>query len=77
MGIDLAELRKLSVAERIQLAEDLWDSVAVDAAPAPGLTEAQREELRHRLSGHEAGLSSAVPWKQVRVELMAKASSPD
>lgn len=71
MSIDLAELRKLSVAERIQLAEDLWDSIAVDAAQAPGLTEAQRLELRRRLREHEADPSSAVPWEQVRAELMA------
>jgi len=45
----LEELRQLSVAERIQLVEDLWDSIEADTAAAP-LTEAQKAELNHRLA---------------------------
>lgn len=75
MSIDLAELRKLSVAERIQLAEDLWDSIALDAAEAPGLTDAQRQELQRRLRAHESDPSAALPWEQVRAELMAGPAS--
>jgi len=71
-SIDLTELRKLSVAERIQLAEDLWDSIALDAAQAPGLTEAQCQELRRRLQAHEADPSAVIPWESVRAELMAR-----
>lgn len=75
MSIDLAELRKLSVAERIQLAEDLWDSIALEPADVPGVTEAQRQELQRRLREHEADPSTAVPWEQVRAELMARSGS--
>lgn len=75
MSIDLAELRKLSVAERIQLAEDLWDSIALDSAEAPGLSDAQRQELQHRLHEHERDPSTAVPWEQVRAELMTRSGS--
>ena len=75
MSIDLAELRKLSVAERIQLAEDLWDSIALEPAEAPGLTDAQRQELQRRLREHERDPSTAVPWEQVRAELMARSGS--
>ncbi|KQW51529.1 MULTISPECIES: addiction module protein [unclassified Roseateles] len=71
MPIDLAELRKLSVAERIQLAEDLWDSIALDASALPGLTQAQSQEIQRRLRAHDADPSTAVPWEEVRVELMA------
>jgi putative addiction module component (TIGR02574 family) len=38
----------LSVAERIQLVEDIWDSIAVEGAPVVALTDAQVEELRRR-----------------------------
>ncbi|MFN3305307.1 MAG: addiction module protein [Roseateles sp.] len=72
MSIDLAELRKLSVAERIQLAEDLWDSLAQEPASVPALTDAQRLELQRRLREHELDASTAVPWEQVRAELMAR-----
>lgn len=74
-SIDLAELRKLSVAERIQLAEDLWDSIALDAAQAPDLTEAQRQELRRRLQALEANPEDVIPWESVRAELMAPPKS--
>ena len=42
------DISKLSLAERIQLAEDLWDSVAAETGGLP-LTEAQAAELDHRL----------------------------
>lgn len=75
MSIDLAELRKLSVAERIQLAEDLWDSIALEPSEVPGLTDAQRQELRRRQRAHESDPSTAVPWEQVRAELLARSGS--
>lgn len=72
MSIELAELRKLSVAERIQLAEDLWDSIALEPSEVPGLTDAQRQELQRRVREHERDPSTAIPWEQVRAELMAR-----
>jgi putative addiction module component (TIGR02574 family) len=47
------EIVKLSPAERLQLAQDILDSVASEAF-APPLTEAQRAELRERLAHHRA-----------------------
>lgn len=66
--ISIAELRDLSVAERIQLAEDLWDSVAAEGG-APPLTPAQEAELDRRLEEHTGDPSSAVPWAEVRRRL--------
>lgn len=60
----------LSVAERIQLVEDIWDSIAVEGSPAVALTDAQVEELRRRSEAHQADPSSAVPWEEIRVELL-------
>lgn len=34
-SIPIEELLKLSVAERIQLVEDLWDSIAADPEALP------------------------------------------
>jgi len=39
---------KLPLAERIQLVEDLWDSIAADAERLP-LCGSHREELARRL----------------------------
>jgi len=43
------ELFKLSAAERLELVEELWDSIADDDA-ALALTNEQREDLERRLA---------------------------
>ncbi|HWE07039.1 MAG TPA: addiction module protein, partial [Rhizomicrobium sp.] len=60
---ELAELFQLSAAERMQLAEDLWDSVTVDPRQIPPLTEAQLAEIERRLAEHAKNPSSALPWE--------------
>jgi len=44
----LESLKTLSVAERIQLVEDLWDSITITQEEF-GLSEAQQIELERRL----------------------------
>lgn len=70
-SVPIEELLKLSVAERIQLVEDLWDSIAADPEGFP-LTEAQKAELDRRLEEHRADPDSAVPWEEVRERLYKK-----
>ncbi|MEX2531597.1 MAG: addiction module protein [Gemmatimonadota bacterium] len=70
-SVSMEDLRKLTVAERIQLVEDLWDSIAADADAFP-LTEAQKAELDHQLAEHEADPDSAIPWEKVRERLQKK-----
>jgi putative addiction module component (TIGR02574 family) len=59
------------VAERIQLVEDLWDSIAEEADAWP-ITEAQRQEIDRRLADHERDPQSAIPWDEVRARLLAR-----
>jgi putative addiction module component (TIGR02574 family) len=66
--VQIEELLKLSVAERIQLVEDLWDSIAADPENVP-LSEPQLKELRRRLAEHRDNPDSAVPWEEVRRRL--------
>ena len=68
----LHELLKLSPAERIQLAEDLWDSVAADPANLPPLTEEQIAEIERRIAEHERDPSTALSWDDIRARLWAK-----
>jgi putative addiction module component (TIGR02574 family) len=68
----LAELFKLSPAERIQLAEDLWDSVAGEADKLQPLSEQQRAEIERRLSDHARDPSSAIGWDEVRSRLWSR-----
>ncbi|MFC5696933.1 addiction module protein [Pseudomonas sp. GCM10022186] len=63
------ELLKLSPAERIQLAEDLWDSVAAHPESLPTLSEEERREIDRRLAEHDAAPETAVSWEEVRKRL--------
>lgn len=56
----IANLSALPISEKIQLVEDLWDSIAADQASLP-LTAEQREELDKRLDSYESdGLEGRV-----------------
>jgi putative addiction module component (TIGR02574 family) len=69
-----AEYLKLSVSERIQLVEDIWDSIANEASNSVELSQAQKAELHRRLAAHRADPSSAIPWEQVRSKLFSNKS---
>jgi len=66
LGID-----RLSIEDRIALAQAIWDSIAAEPHP-PLLTEAQRLELEWRLADHEANPTDVVPWEQVKAEALAR-----
>ncbi len=66
------EFSHLSVAERIQRVEDIWDSIVVESPAAVQLPEAQREEVRRRLAADDSEPGSAIPWEQVRSELFQR-----
>ncbi|WP_167599135.1 addiction module protein [Chlorobaculum sp. 24CR] len=65
------EYLKLSVSERIQLVEDIWDSIAAEASETIELSQAQKDELHRRVAEHRADPSTAVPWEQVRSRLFS------
>jgi putative addiction module component (TIGR02574 family) len=67
-GIDIS---RLTPAERILLAEHLWDSVAADAQGL-ALTPAQQEELDHRLAAADHGQVSYSSWPEAKARLLPK-----
>ena len=60
------DFRHLTPEERIQLAEDLWDSLEPTHVP---LTQAQAAELEHRRALHEADPARGRPWREVVDEI--------
>ena len=62
------DISKLTVAERIQLAEDLWDSVAAETGELP-LSAAQKAELERRLADLERDPGAGEPWEVVRARI--------
>jgi putative addiction module component (TIGR02574 family) len=65
---DLQALFALSPAERIELAEDLWDSVAHDAA-GQALKANEITEIEQRLAEHRLQPQDVVPWSKVKANL--------
>jgi putative addiction module component (TIGR02574 family) len=48
----LVDLAQLSLAERMQLVEDLWDAIAAAPEASP-VTDTQKAELDRRLSSYQ------------------------
>jgi putative addiction module component (TIGR02574 family) len=67
LGID-----RLSLEERIALAQEIWDSVAREVESAP-LTEAQRRELERGLEDSLARPDAVNPWEEVKARALARA----
>ena len=60
-----ADILNLSVAERIQLVEDIWDSVA-EAPESVPLTDEDKAELDRRLNAYHQNPDAESPWGMVR-----------
>jgi putative addiction module component (TIGR02574 family) len=71
--VDLNALRRLSVAERLQIVEDLWDSIAEEAPDeALPITPELGAELDRRLAEHHADPESALSWEEVQRRILAR-----
>jgi putative addiction module component (TIGR02574 family) len=68
VSVSREELRKLPLAERLELVEDLWNSIAGDSEQL-ALTQAQMDELDRRFADYEANPDAGVPWEEVRDRL--------
>lgn len=64
-------IKQLSVAERLDLIGELWDSIpdSLDELPIP---EWHREEVERRLAAADADPDGAIPWEEVRQRLRDK-----
>ena len=68
MSLNLAEeAKKLPVDERIKLVEEIWDSIAEDNGCFE-LTEAQRQELDHRLQSSLQNPHAGSSWEDIKSE---------
>jgi putative addiction module component (TIGR02574 family) len=68
MSIVRKEIQALSVADRLQLLEEIWDSL-IETPEAIPVTAAQRKELVRRRRAHAGDPSAAKSWAQVRARL--------
>ena len=66
LGID-----RLGVQERLDLVEEIWDSIAADSRDVP-LTSAQRTELDRRIEDCDATPDEVVPWADVKANAVER-----
>ena len=69
MSNAVLNFKGLPISERIQLVEDIWDSIARDTPSGLQLSPEERAELHRRHAAHQADPSSSIPWEQVRATL--------
>jgi putative addiction module component (TIGR02574 family) len=67
----IAEANKLSAAERMRIAEALWQSAWDEQADLP-LTSQQRDELDRRLADYHAHPEAGSSWEEVRSRIEQK-----
>jgi putative addiction module component (TIGR02574 family) len=60
-----ADVLSLSVSERIQLVEDIWDTIA-EVPEQVGLSDEQKAELDRRLDAYHQNPDEGSPWGMVR-----------
>jgi putative addiction module component (TIGR02574 family) len=60
MSQPIRDFRTLPIAERIQLVEDIWDSIASESPESLPLTPSQRAEVRRRVEAHDADPASSM-----------------
>jgi putative addiction module component (TIGR02574 family) len=63
LGID-----RLSLAERILLVEEIWDSIAAEAE-ALEVPQSHKDELDHRLAAYHADPQAGSSWEDVKSRL--------
>ncbi len=62
------DINKLSPDERLDLIEELWDSLSADPSNIP-LTDAQAKELDRRLDEMEKDTTLGIPWENVLAQI--------
>ena len=65
------DLDRLTVEERIQLVQEIWDSITPEVEQLP-ITEAQRNELDRRLLALDAKPTNVILWEEVEARAVAR-----
>lgn len=73
MNTAALNFKALPLSERIQLVEDIWDSIAQETPSPLQLSAQERAELQRRLAEHQTDPSTSIPWERVRATLFKTA----
>ena len=66
-------VKRLPLAERIELVEALWESITEEGYEPP-LTNAQAAELDRRVEAHRRNPNDVVSWESIKEDLLNRQS---
>jgi putative addiction module component (TIGR02574 family) len=69
--VSLTAVLELSIPERIQLVEDIWDSLVEIPSPVV-LTGAQREELDRRFDDYHQHPHDGISWDSLKSLILGR-----
>lgn len=71
MSTPVIDIEKLDPEERLQLIDDLWESLRAHPESV-SLTDAQRELLDERLDDLDRGEAQVASWDETKRRLLSK-----
>ena len=69
--IDIPQIEKLGVAEKILLVEDLWDSISSEESAVP-VPESHMTELDRRLARHKSAPGELLSLDELRKRIESR-----
>ncbi len=67
--MQVSEILQLSVAERVQIVEDIWDSIGKNPADLP-LSESEKLELDKRIESYRQNPNEGIEWETLKKNLL-------
>lgn len=64
-SISVSDVMELTVAERIELVEDVWDTIS-EVPESVKLTQEQKQILDERLEAYHKNPNAGSPWEDVK-----------
>ncbi len=66
-----SEIKRLGLSQKLILAQDIWDSIALESGKLP-MPEWQKSELERGYSQYKQGNLALHDWREVHEELRKK-----
>lgn len=69
MNKEFSKIYEMSVAERLSLVEEIWDSIA-DDSERMDLTNNQKDELDRRLRSYQENPEAGISWDNLKKRIL-------
>lgn len=66
--MQVSEILQLSVAERVQIVEDIWDSIAKNPEELT-LSETEKQILDKRIESYQENPNEGIEWETLKKNL--------